>query len=651
MGSFIRSGRLPLAGKAIRSTTTVAAVSAPANIVLPAISGTPTQGQTLSTSDGTWTGTATISYTYQWQADTLGNGTFADISGATSSTYTLTASEAGDDVRCQVTGTNGQGNSTANTVAVSVAASGSADVVANFGADTRAGAGGVAVTGSSISSGDASGHWQISGGFITPSVTGEDAITGTYNLTLNDSQTVDLTVVADALHVKADGTELAAACQWHETAADATARTIHVRAGDFTSNVSLTNYTLAAESARLTITAETPVNCLTHWQGTAINTATRTRFNNARLIVTNCDYFTVKGFEFSGDSSLAGLRMCQIETDPQAFIFQGNIVHGPAVDYTVNPTVTGDFIAPIGIGQGAGNNTMETDLTIKENFFYNLQSCISVRPTGTHCTIDDNVMAWCSQDFLLTAATSSNPTNTYIRRNVMYGPLSDYDNQSPKPHQDFMQFRKNGANVTLTGYVIEQNRLWCALHSEFVGSGTVRGENIEGIFADGAVSMVDPICRANAMMLNVGQQAFNWIVANGSQWYYNTVQSFVPVNEGQSEPRISVQNDAGGTHIFKGNISRLYNFEGHADTDTNNIKVYLSNNPGAPSYTAASVLTWDDTSPDTLAEFMATLTPLGTFTTTTSLPHVTGAIGGAYATFGANPFDSTGFSVNDNSAE
>lgn len=100
---------------------------APANTVAPAVTGTPTVGQVLSCSTGTWTGDATIVYTYQWQADTLGNGTFANIGGATSSTYTLQAGEEGDDVRCVVTGTNGSGNASANSNEVGPVAAATGD--------------------------------------------------------------------------------------------------------------------------------------------------------------------------------------------------------------------------------------------------------------------------------------------------------------------------------------------------------------------------------------------------------------------------------------------------------------------------------------------------------------------------------------------
>jgi hypothetical protein len=81
--------------------------TAPTNTVLPAITGTPTSGQTLSVSDGTWTGDAPIVYAYQWKAD----GT--TISGATISTYTLTDTEIGKVITCTVTATNAAGSASA----------------------------------------------------------------------------------------------------------------------------------------------------------------------------------------------------------------------------------------------------------------------------------------------------------------------------------------------------------------------------------------------------------------------------------------------------------------------------------------------------------------------------------------------------------
>ena len=59
--------------------------------------------------------------TYQWQADTGGDATFANITG-TSTTVVLTANEAGDDVRLRETATDTGGARTANSNALSVVA-------------------------------------------------------------------------------------------------------------------------------------------------------------------------------------------------------------------------------------------------------------------------------------------------------------------------------------------------------------------------------------------------------------------------------------------------------------------------------------------------------------------------------------------------
>jgi hypothetical protein len=81
------------------STASVAG-NAPVNTVAPAVTGTATVGQTLTTTNGTWTGVPTPTFTYQWQRVTT------NISGATSSTYVLVAADAGNTIRCVVTATN-----------------------------------------------------------------------------------------------------------------------------------------------------------------------------------------------------------------------------------------------------------------------------------------------------------------------------------------------------------------------------------------------------------------------------------------------------------------------------------------------------------------------------------------------------------------
>lgn len=87
--------------------------TAPANTVLPAITGTAQVGQTLTVDDGTFTGDATITYSYQWYAAGVA------ISGATSATYDLTASEEGKIITARVTAINDAGTAFAFTDATS----------------------------------------------------------------------------------------------------------------------------------------------------------------------------------------------------------------------------------------------------------------------------------------------------------------------------------------------------------------------------------------------------------------------------------------------------------------------------------------------------------------------------------------------------
>ena len=86
------------------ATTTVAAKPNNAATGAPTISGAPQAGETLTASTSAIAdadGLDSVSYSYQWLADD------ADISGATSSTYTLTASEQGKTIKVRVTFTDG----------------------------------------------------------------------------------------------------------------------------------------------------------------------------------------------------------------------------------------------------------------------------------------------------------------------------------------------------------------------------------------------------------------------------------------------------------------------------------------------------------------------------------------------------------------
>jgi hypothetical protein len=87
---------------------------APNNTSSPVASGTPAVGQTLSCSNGSWSGVSTISYAYKWLRDG------SAIEGATGSSYVVQSADQGHGVACEVTATNSKGHSsvTSNTLSV-----------------------------------------------------------------------------------------------------------------------------------------------------------------------------------------------------------------------------------------------------------------------------------------------------------------------------------------------------------------------------------------------------------------------------------------------------------------------------------------------------------------------------------------------------
>ena len=85
---------------------------APTNTAPPSLSGSAVEGQTLSVSSGTWTGSPT-SYTYQWQDCDSSGESCSNITAATNSTYKLASSDVGHTVRALVTATNAAGSTPA----------------------------------------------------------------------------------------------------------------------------------------------------------------------------------------------------------------------------------------------------------------------------------------------------------------------------------------------------------------------------------------------------------------------------------------------------------------------------------------------------------------------------------------------------------
>jgi hypothetical protein len=99
-----------------------ASAAAPGNTANPTVTGNAKVGETLSVSNGTWTGSPT-SYAYRWQRCTSSTSC-TSISGATGQTYVVRAADAGHTLRATVTATNADGSSTANSNMTATVAAG-----------------------------------------------------------------------------------------------------------------------------------------------------------------------------------------------------------------------------------------------------------------------------------------------------------------------------------------------------------------------------------------------------------------------------------------------------------------------------------------------------------------------------------------------
>ena len=111
-------------GSATSMVTAVvaAAGNAPANQVLPVVTGSAVQGQTLTVTAGSWSGSPAPTLSEQWQRCDSGGANCVDIAGATGSSYLLVGADLGSTIRVKETATNTAGTSSATSMVTAVVA-------------------------------------------------------------------------------------------------------------------------------------------------------------------------------------------------------------------------------------------------------------------------------------------------------------------------------------------------------------------------------------------------------------------------------------------------------------------------------------------------------------------------------------------------
>jgi len=405
MPLLLTSGGLPVLAGGLPVTVQAVVAAAPSNSVAPAISGSALVGDTVFCSPGTWTGTEPINYAFQWKR----NG--SNIAGATSTNYTLVSADAGTTVICTVTATNSEGSASADSGSIFPANPGTGDVVAVFGALTLEQQGGVAVTGTSISSGTNAAHWRIDSGRIHPSAAGVGNLSGSYALTLNNGETVSITVQAGRRDVRTDA-ELSAAVTALSGA------TIHVRPGTYAP----LNLNSVTKASRLTIQSDSANRTLTWGYGTEetiVNRSGQAIFSGASTVVgaTNITLRNLRFYRPTGPGSAAMVLTYRNNVSVYVERCEMHSDQPSVYSYTQGSAL------PSAIG-GPTNDSESSNARIVDCFVHSVQQGIEISVgTGPH-EISRNVVRDCYTMFMQLRTgelTETLATDVTIHGNVGLG--------------------------------------------------------------------------------------------------------------------------------------------------------------------------------------------------------------------------------------
>jgi hypothetical protein len=109
--------------QATSAATDSVVAGVPVDTVAPALSGTAKEGQTLTSTAGTWTGSAPITFALQWWRCDATGANCSTIPGATSASYVLTVADVGHALKMRVSATNSAGTVAATSTLTAAVAS------------------------------------------------------------------------------------------------------------------------------------------------------------------------------------------------------------------------------------------------------------------------------------------------------------------------------------------------------------------------------------------------------------------------------------------------------------------------------------------------------------------------------------------------
>lgn len=465
-----------------------------------------------------------------------------------------------------------------------------------FGALTVSGAGGVAVTGTTISSGDASGHWTITGGYLVPSSAGDAANLsgGAYSLVFNDGSTMTINIVANEWDVRQTS-------EWDTVIAQATAtltgKKIAIRPGS--SIVTGVNGTAAR--LRRADYGGLEIYCRQAGQYADVDKFFLRGTRNVTFRRLRTTPVAEVKFQLTGE---AANHLLGIVIDACLISGQAGDPYG---DYAISGNYPNNGIDLI-TTTGAANNSVGS-VTVTNSIVEWGGTCIGLRVDrdgAAEAIVTGNIVRYFYDDGIGIAKGTPGTTTWYnckatVEDNVVYGNIGR-STDSTNPHTDAIRFIST--SIAGADWSIQANR-------NIIFVGACRGnQHMQGILASDFKTVAgDSGCfftgqAIGNLIVTDNAVAFNIENAKGFSAKNNTIVSSA-ISGGTYTPTLrigsgSTYSTTSGTHGVERNISDAFDIGG-SPTLIDNITL----GKGGATITYASVFDGPSWYPNSRAEALA----------------------------------------------